>query len=496
MRIILTDQTSPYEIIRQITESASEELTVSVAGDSFYSRHKSNLNFIKQAAQRLGKKVVIETTQTQQEEEVRRPEPEEASSEDEFPTQTLSPQKEIKTRGISILRPKRVLLFFLIFLIISLISGGFFVFYYLPRGGVSLFVSERVLEKSLEISVDTAVEKVSSEDLVIPGRSITVEAEETRTFQSTGKKTVGEKAKGVVEINNFTKTELILKVGTKLTKQTADGSILEFQLIEKGVVPKVTETSPTERTKVFEAGVKEVSIEAIDIGEQYNLSANSKFAVEGFDVEDVFAMNVNPLIGGLTREVGAVSAEDQNNASEQLRVKMFAEAGETLKQRLNGTWAFSESTIDHATKFMEFSHEVGAEADEFILTLRVDSSVTAYSEADLKDLLKANIKESVPEGFELSSENEVLKIEEAKMVQDQLLVKAKISALVIPVLDKEEIKRNLLGKKPVEAEVILQGIEQIEGYQVTLWPALPEILRTFPHLEDRLEIKVEVGNGE
>jgi len=500
MRITLSDNTKLSEIIRRIAESSDDQVYLSVADDSLFDRHRGNVQLIQKIARDLGRSVVIEKNQTDQAGQM--DQTKEVSVKHDLdatvpsgseavkpPAQDTSGSTKTSTTTTRMLSPRKIIVFFLILLILGMGGAGAYVFYYLPRGTVTLYVAERVLERSLTVRVDPAQAAVDLENKTVPGQQVTVEFEETQTFSATGTKTVGDKATGTVEIRNFTETQLQLPAGTVLT---AGGGSLSYTLVQSVAVPAATETLPDETTRVFEAGIAEALVEASEIGETHNLPLGTTFRVSEYQVKDVSAVSATTISGGSTREETVVTQTDQNTAQEQLRVKVFAQAKDRLKEQVPDGYSFSEDSINNSTNFAQFSQAIDAEADKFDLTLKTQSSVIAYRLDDLKTLLQQDIGANIPDGFELSEENMVVKVEQAEMVDGKLQVKAKISALVVPTLDLGMIGDRLVSKTPIEGESILRGIEQIQGYDVRLWPALPDPVKRFPHIRERLELKVEV----
>jgi hypothetical protein len=207
---------------------------------------------------------------------------------------------------------------------------------------------------------------------------------------------------------------------------------------------------------------------------------------------DLTLSNPSPFSGGTTREVNAVSAEDIKTAQEQLRTQALAGMDAKLKTEAPEGYEFEKSTISNATKFVQFNHEVGDEATTLTGTIKLESSVISYHRGEIEKLLRDEVLANVPEGFELSEGNVMFNIEEAKVVGDKLQLTARMTALVVPQLDEEGIRNDLVGKSFTAAEAILKGISQTEGFDIRLWPNLPAPFRSLPHVADRLEVKIEV----
>lgn len=500
MRQVLDETTRLSQVLRRLAEMSEGELTVVVPEDSIFASFPVNIEFIKSTALKLGKvvRVVQPNQEVGEDASVGQNSPVSSMAEAEAripPAPTVQPEAKPKTKRKFSFSPRKLLATFFVFILLTAGGASAFVYYYLPRATVTLVVDERVLERSAMVEVTPGAQEIDYAQGIIPGRLIKADSQLSKTFKSTGQKEVGDKATGTVEVRNFSESSLALGVGTVLSVTSADGNLV-FYTNSAVTVPRVTITNPSGGTKVFEAGTVTVAVTASEIGTKYNIAADKILSVEGFAIDDVSATNVQPFKGGSTRQVTVVSTDDQRIALEQLRTEMFAGSKGKLTELLQPGEAFDERVIDNASKFATYSHEIGAEVDEFTLTLAVNAQVVVYKEADVKDYLKHDLGENIPEGFELSRESETLKIEQVDSSGNGLSMKAKVTTLVIPQVNISGVREQLIGKKVVDGEAYLRQLDKVEGYDVELWPILPEMLRTFPHLADRIVITVQIKGNE
>ena len=77
---------------------------------------------------------------------------------------------------------------------------------------------------------------------------------------------------------------------------------------------------------------------------------------------------------------------------------------------------------------------------------------------------------------------------------DGLKIEALGAGSILPEIDTEQIKNKLIGKRPWEAEEILEGEAKIVGYKIELWPTLPRFLQSLPNFLERLSIEVSEKN--
>ncbi|NTV30600.1 hypothetical protein HGA91_01285 [candidate division WWE3 bacterium] len=501
MKIILDDHIRLYEVVHGMKQYSGEDIELFLPEGSVFKSYHSNLSLLEKVAQRTGKKIHIVHEGGQPMSVQENSEPSEESTES-----VLDDKNELKQADTpiaknekhkhhqSVLTPKRLIATFLIILLLAGLATAGFVLYYLPRGVVTLYVNQRVIEKSSIVTVDPDIQTIDESNSKIPGRKVETTIEQSETFPSSGKKQVGEKATGQVVIQNFRDSALELPVGTILKSGT-----LSYVLNKSVRVDEVT-ISEKDGQMVLDPGESSpLAIGALDIGETYNLSANSDFTVGEFKVKglgSVRATNPQALTGGLTREVTVVSADDQSNALKQLKSKLQADAPTKVKSELKEGETFSDDMISFDTKFADYDHPVGAEASNFALTLKISASVVAFSESDVKELLSKVARDNIPDGFVVTDNEDSLALEKIEgQVNSAITVKAKLATMVVPDLNLNQIHDQLLNIRPAQAESILKSMEHVDGYDMNLWPYIPDAFRSMPHISDRLEVKVEVRSG-
>jgi len=176
-----------------------------------------------------------------------------------------------KTESFDILgaMTKRTLIFGAIFLFLVL-GGAFAAWWYLPKATVTVFIAPRKLDQTLTIFVDVSEGSLNSKENVLPGKTLETIVSGEKTRQTSGTKTVGERAKGVVSIQNGTVNDISLSSGAILVG--ADD--LGFTINSQVSVPAATSPSSP--------GEAEANVTASDIGAEYNLAKDEKFSVGNF----------------------------------------------------------------------------------------------------------------------------------------------------------------------------------------------------------------------
>ena len=79
-------------------------------------------------------------------------------------------------------------------------GAGIVSFYFIPSTTITLVAQTRTLEKDVEVFIDTKASTIDTENKKIPAREVEIKQEGEKSQDTTGKKEVGDKAKGEIEI--------------------------------------------------------------------------------------------------------------------------------------------------------------------------------------------------------------------------------------------------------------------------------------------------------
>lgn len=377
-----------------------------------------------------------------------------------------------------------VSLLFLLFL-----AGGSLAFYwYVPTAKVSLFVRPKNYSKEIKIALDLNISDINYEEFVIPGEKVQASISQSQEIKTTGEKIVGDKASGEITLYNKTNKSQSFSQGTILL---GPGD-LSFLTDEETEIASAS-SQEKEGGVVITYGKKKVKIIAEDIGPDYNFSANTEFTLKDYSSEAYSAKNEEALSGGTSRKIKVVSKEDQERLLKELSETLKKEAAEELRKKISGDYKFFEEGIKLETVNKKFNQEVDDESETLQLNLAIKAETLTYSEKDLRELLLAQIKSSLPQGYELRESETKIGIKESEFEDDKISFKGTVEAKLIPQLDEEKIKEEIKGKY---REVTKEYFENLPSYQkvdIEISPAfLPAKLKNFPHRVENITIEVEI----
>jgi hypothetical protein len=382
---------------------------------------------------------------------------------------------------------KKGRLFLIAFLLPVFLFVLLFAFWWIvPSAKVGLSVYSKVLDKDVQVEVDPLLVQTNLEEGKIVGQAIEVKVSDSQKGLTSGKKIVGERAKGEVTIFNKTSAPRTFAAGTVIA-----GGDQRFTL---GSQVSVASRSATVEGITY--GKNKVDIIAQDIGEKGNLEAGLDFSIADFDQSLYSAHNDGAFAGGSQREINVISQEDKTRLADSLGNLLLAKAKEEIKSKLSAGWKIEESAITPLLVSQKFDKETGEEAQILNLSQEVKFTTTAFKEEDLRTVLEKRIAESTPQGYEIQVGASETKTEVAKISPQGILVlEIKIKANIIPKFDTKGIARNLVGKRPDAAKNYLLSLPEVFSANVFVQPPLPAFAKTMPHLTSRIKIETSSQPG-
>ncbi|MBI3109702.1 baseplate J/gp47 family protein [Candidatus Daviesbacteria bacterium] len=358
----------------------------------------------------------------------------------------------------------------------TLAAALILIYLFLPRAEVKIFVEPKVLEKDTQVVADPAVSAVNEESKIIPGQSIETEVSGSSKDLSSGKKTVGDSAKGTVKIINNSADAQTLSKGTAISSNG-----LKFTL---DTTVNIASTSATADTK----STATASVTAVVAGADGNLASGTQFSSANSGVAIVAEGNFS---GGTSKEVTVVSEADQKRLLASLASDLRRQAKQKLQEKLPGKKILEEALTEEIVK-KSYNKNINDQAGEFSLDLTIKFKGTAFEEKDLKQIVGKLVTTQVPEGYQLDLASTETQTDVSKLEKDgKLIFLARFKAKLMPQIDEGEIKSKIAGRSVAKVGEILKSYENVLGSEIKLVPALPGFLARVPILERN--IKIEVG---
>lgn len=353
-------------------------------------------------------------------------------------------------------------------------------FLFLTKANVKIFVEPRVLEKDAQVVADPGQKTVNEDSKIIPGEIVTTEVSGSAKDSATGKRQIGDPAKGTVTIRNKTDEEITLSKGAVFSSSGG----LKFSL---DLLVKVASRSAEDGTW----GKATATVTALSIGADGNLSSGTDFTIAGYSTDKLIAKAEGNFSGGTSKDVTVVTDADQKRLLASLTSDLKTQAQQKLQEKLPNKKVLQEGLSEEIVR-KSYNKNINDQASEFSLNLTVKYKGTAFEDKDLKLIVSKLVTTQVPEGFELDLAETETQADVSKLEKDgKLVFLARFRAKLLPKIDTDKIKNQIKFKTPVEAADIIKAIDNVLGSEISLTPSLPKILQRLPLLSRN--IKIEVG---
>lgn len=347
--------------------------------------------------------------------------------------------------------------------VVILLFVSALLYYSLPRATVTVLVSASSVDESTGITVDPKATVADSENKIIPGKTKEQSVSGEKTVTVSGKKNVGDPAKGTVTIYNKVTSSRTLPKGTVLTS-----GAIAFTLDSD-----VSVASASESIGSITFGKTTANVTAREIGPNGNLSASSEFSFSNISSSQVSARNDAAFTGGTSKQVTVVSRADQDALVKALTDELVTKAKQQLLSEGVSGERLIDQTIKTAVTEKVFDAELDQEAKELHGNVTITVSGIAISDSDVKAVLSPLVEAKIPSGYRLAPEQTQVTVSNVSIKKDgTITLTAKMTAIALPQIDSDALKTKLVGKKVTEATDTLRQTTGVAGaeYRFVLSP--------------------------
>lgn len=363
--------------------------------------------------------------------------------------------------------------------LLLIFAGLIGAYIFIPKVVVKVYVEPKIMEKDAKVIADPKQDKVDEENKIIPAKIVETQASGNLKGSATGRKEIGDPAKGTVKIINNTDKGQNFPSGTIFT--TSDG--LKFKLDNSASVSATLEGEELKSTIT-------ASLTAVNIGSDGNLATGTPLSVGKFTNSQFAAKSEGNFSGGTSKEVTVVSSDDQKKLLALLSDDLRKKAQVSLQEKNPEMKVLSEALKEQVIK-KTYSKNINDQASEFSLDVNAKYSGSAFDEKDLRLIVGKLVTTQVPEGYSLDLTDTETQADISEVDKDgKVIFLAKFKAKLIPKLDTESIKNQIKGKSIIESDNILKKIENVLGSEVQFKPKLPSILQRIPFIAKNITIEV------
>lgn len=352
------------------------------------------------------------------------------------------------------------------------------------KADIALFITPYNFSKKILVTLDSTVESLSNSTIPVGKKTFNIFS--SATIKTTGQKIVGEKAQGEIIIyNKLDKSQSLVK-GSVLTDSTGK----KFELINS---VSIASSSSDLDAGVINLGQTKALISASDIGSEYNLTKGTKLVFKDFSENILVAKVKENLSGGSKRQVNAVSREDKVTLEQKINEVIKNETNKKIDQDLSSINGVIRETIQNKKDRIDFSREIGEEADELSASTQA-SVVVFFLEPEVKKQIieKFLAKE---DGFDQSVIDPSLfkfNFKVDKIDEDQAIGTLIIEGQPLPKINILDLKEKISGKSKKKAsEIIKKSVARVYNFRIENNFRFLEFFNPIPFLKNNIKIEVK-----
>lgn len=362
---------------------------------------------------------------------------------------------------------------FFITILAIFISYIFFI-----KATVNILVAPKVVEEKQDITFSTKT-PTDIEKRSIIAQAIEINKTGKTTRKSTGKKEIGEKAKGSITIYSNLTREQTFNKGALLTSSNN----LVFVLDETVKVASVSGASDGQKT------VK-AQVIARDIGKESNLPSGVKFTVASFDASVVEAKNDTAFSGGTKKEVTVVSKNDIASAIEELTNSLEDGAKQEMAQKTDNDTKILPFITDTSFSQSDLDKKVDEEASSFTIEGTVTYETLTYQESDIQQFVKNILDKDIDP--DLTLDTTTYELQNTKKSKNNDITSSILAkAYLLPKLEKEKLAKNITGKSFADTKNIIEKNPQIKNVEIKLQPNIPFLPTIMPRFSENITINIQ-----
>ncbi len=354
-------------------------------------------------------------------------------------------------------------------LVVLLLIGWYVSSFVLPTAKITVITDSVSVSTDVAVTLSTDAKAIDKEKLIVPATAKSIKKTDAEKVPATGKKNVGEQAKGTVSLRltDCSKESVTVPSGTIVTSGG-----LNFILQKDVTFIRVLFGSKCNNQDFPAFTTATINVVAQNSGDQYNISGGRTFSVVGFS--NVAGYDSSSMTGGTNKEVTVVSQEDIDAATQKLTDKSKDAAIKELTTQLkdNSLYAIAE-TVTVTPANITASPTVGVEATEVTVTNIVTYTLLGVDRDDLKSIIVDSAKEKIDTKEQTISndglDDAVIKAtDQISPTQQKLSIQTTVSTGAQE--EQDSLKTQIAGKKKGEVQQLINARAGVKEVQVSYSP--------------------------
>jgi len=319
---------------------------------------------------------------------------------------------------------------------------------------------------------------------ILQAEFISVSEDGSISTQSTGKKEVGDKAKGTVTIFNNASSSQAISAQTTITSSNG----LEFTLDKSITVSSASGDIFSGTTP----GKANANVTADKIGQEYNLPSNIKFTIG--TTTTMAAKNDNPFSGGTKKDITVVSKDDIAKLLQDLPKNLEQKAKDDLGKKVSGDKVLLPVFISATVSKKDFDKDTNDEAKQVTLKGSVDFEGIAYKKSDANNFANELLKTSIPSDLTVDPNNIKVQVKNVKENKNkEVEANITIVGILIPKIDEEKLSKQISGKSFKDAQDVLEKLPQVFSADIKLSFNIPFFPKRLPFSSKNVKITTKIN---
>jgi T5SS/PEP-CTERM-associated repeat protein len=376
----------------------------------------------------------------------------------------LTEKIKINSEIFSFLKTKNKLLLIIPVVLILLILYVLYLYLFTTTVQINVFVNPKSEQKEESVIFSTNTDLANK---TLSFETVTVSETGSTTTNATGKKYVGDKAKGTVTIFNNSNSTVTFSAGDTITSSNSLKYTLDKDISVASASGDVfSGTTP---------GTASTTVTASDIGQDYNLPSGTKFSIGSNS--DLAAKNDNAFSGGTKKAITVVSVDDLNKLLSDLPKNLEQKAKDDLKTKQTSDNTIIVPFISETVSNKSFNKKENDEASNVTLNGTVEFDAISYLNKDMEDF--ANSLFSSDE--KILSNNLTVTAKNIKQQKDQTInADLTINAKLMPKVNIDDLRKQIAGFSETKATNTLSNLPQTQSVNINFNPNIPLLPKNLP----------------
>ena len=372
----------------------------------------------------------------------------------------------------------------IIFIVLGVISIGalsYYAFFVAPRAAVTIKTETSTINRTIEFTASPTARSTNVERSILPSKEVEFKKSDTQKAPATGQKDLGAKATG--------KVTLSISCGAV---SGSPPSIPAGTGVSNNNLTFITNSTVSLTTPSFNGGCKfisNVNVTAQANGEQYNLPSDKTFTVAGFS--NVSATNADAFSGGSSKIAKVISQQDIDTAKQRLADNSEEAKSQLIKEIEDAGYFAVPDTFTVKSENITSSPDLDSEASEVTVTADRTYVMSGIKKDELDQFIKNSVQDEINNRHlqiqDNGLANAVFRVGE-RQNNGNVSMMAQVQVVLGPNIDKEQIKKDILGKKRGDIQELIKQIDGVKSADVRFSPFWVNVV---PNNQSKVTISVE-----